>query len=262
MSKNSTVPAIVTFLVAPFKSVPFKTAPFAVAPFIVAPLIVAIFALCTPFESYGYAVPSSDAMLSGRVTSLLITSFQPFAGNSDNKSAQTADVLKRSMAVYLPTVHVEVCVLPVEYDKAAAKLMRCLRDMSIPAQRILSLGEKMTPVVLVETQATNWDNEPRGSDAAGVWRKGSKIIKDAPQAVRFFGYPIDVMMNRVSFADRSKIIRSSNMENFVCNNTAFITEMTLKERVPFLFIHVPDGNSKNNDPVESARLILELAFWQ
>lgn len=199
---------------------------------------------------------------SGNVaTSILITAFKPFAGNFNNKSAQTANILKQTMSVYLSHVHVEVCILPVEYDRAAIELFNCLNHMSIPAQRILSLGEKTTPVVRVETQAVNWDNEPLGPDAAGTWRRGSTIIQTAPPIVRFSGYPVQAMMERILPADRSKVVLSSDMDNFVCNNTAFITQMRLAGRLPFLFIHVPDGNSQNNNPNDSARLILELAPW-
>ena len=195
-------------------------------------------------------------------TSMLVTAFEPFAGNFHNKSAETADILKRSLQVYLPSIHIEICILPVEYNRASEKLLSCLSQMSVPAQRVLSLGEKSTSVVRVETQAANWDNEFRGPDSAGVWRKGSVILPGAPTSVSLSGYPVDAMMKRIPLADQLKIVLSSNMDNFVCNNTAFITEMSLRGRLPFLFIHVPDGDSQNNDPRESARLILELAPWQ
>jgi pyrrolidone-carboxylate peptidase len=209
----------------------------------------------------GQNMNSGEARSQGSVSSMLITAFEPFAGSVHNKSAQTADILKRSLMRDLPQLHVEVCILPVEYDRATDELFKYLKKMNPPAQRILGLGEKTTSTLRLETQAANWDDEKKGSDAAGNWRQGQVIVPGAPQVLRFSGFPVQAMMDRIVPADRNKIVRSTDMDNFVCNNTAYRTELRLKGQLPFLFIHVPDGYSPNNDPQQSARLILELAPW-
>lgn len=195
--------------------------------------------------------------------SILITGFEPFGATTGhvaqftNNSEEVANLMRRSFAKYLPNIHLEVCILPIEYDWAAVVLQSCLNKMKIPADRILSLGELNTPFIRVEKFAHNLDNEPRGADAKGVVRQNQTIAPGAPMEIALTGFPISDMLSRVAAADRPHIQPSQEMQAYVCNNTAYRVALALDGRIPFLFMHVPDSGA----PSEFARIILSTGFW-
>jgi pyrrolidone-carboxylate peptidase len=180
---------------------------------------------------------------------ILVTAFQPFGKWKVNLSNEVALELKKKM-------NIEVCELPVVYDKAADAAVSCFQRLKQKPKLILGLGEGSCALRL-ETSAANLDDTPGFADNAGTVRKSTAIIPGAPEKVSF-SIPYNSMYCGLSDADRKKITPSTSAGNYVCNNTAYRLSRYFKDTgIPYGFIHVPHSGCPEElrDPKANAALI-------
>ena len=173
---------------------------------------------------------------------ILITAFEPFGGSFVNQSRSVGEALTRiikAKGINGNSLDTQLCILPVVYDKGAIVAEKCYQAMTRKPKVVLSLGEGGCSINL-ETQARNWDSD--GPDNDGNDRTGSVIIAGDPE---FFalGFPIDKMLSLVPTAYSSRVVRSTDMGGYVCNNTAFnLGEYFKNEPTTYSFIHVPNSD--------------------
>lgn len=176
-------------------------------------------------------------LTSAEAADILLTSFEPFGRVSRNNSM----LVMEKLAVKLKAANVDVtqCVLPVEYDRAAKVALECKAKMERSPLLILSLGTKKDCTLAFETHSQNRD-DAASPDNAGVSRKGTPIIKGAPESLRHSA-PMDLLFYRAPRLGDVRIIASDDMGNYVCNNTAYwlSTEFPTGSSTQFGFVHVP-----------------------
>jgi len=170
---------------------------------------------------------------------VLISHYDPFGGAKSNNSETIAKELERHFSRPDSPIRVKLCALETKFDVAFNKTEACLGDER--PDMILGLGETGCNLK-IETLGRNLDHT-RGADNAGVERKNSEIITDAPEAIGFT-YPLAEMYCAVEKKARKKIFVSNNAGSFVCNNTAFQLAYRYQE-IPSGFIHVPLNSCRN-----------------
>ena len=164
---------------------------------------------------------------------VMLTSFEPFGGRPDNGSHLAAQGLVREEGVeYID------CLLPVEFDKAAAKAKECYEAMNPKPDMVMSLGEGGCDIRL-ETRAMNFDDAPGFADNGGTIREGNYInVNSIP--FTFLTLPVADMYcsTRTMVGPPSRT--SIDAGYYVCNNTAFhLSQYFRPLGVPYGFVHVP-----------------------
>jgi pyroglutamyl-peptidase len=180
---------------------------------------------------------------------ILLTAFEPFGKWKINLSHEVALELKKKM-------NVEICELPVVYDKAADAAVACFQKLKQKPKLVLGLGEGSCALRL-ETSAANLDDTPGFADNAGTVRKSTAIAPGAPEKVAF-SIPVNSMYCGLGDAERKKITPSTSAGNYVCNNTAYRLSRYFKDTgIPYGFIHVPHSGCPEElrDPKANAELI-------
>lgn len=179
---------------------------------------------------------------------VLVTAFEPFGGASDNRSMAIADKIRKRIG---DEVDVQVCVLPVEYDRAAEVAKKCYEQMIPKPAMVVSMGERRCEVVQLETAAHNVDHFPELADNSGLYRSNRAID---PSAARSLGLEAHVaeMYCSISSFYRDSITISATPGGYVCNNTAYhLGRFFQTKKIPFSFIHVPlsscGGSNLNYD---------------
>ena len=174
--------------------------------------------------------------------SILITAFEPFGGSFVNQSRSVAEALVKMIntnGIGGKPVDAKLCILPTVYDKGALVAEKCYKAMAQKPKVVLSLGEAACTIDL-ESRAKNWDSD--GEDNNGNDRTGSEIVKDGPEYVSL-GFPVDEMMGLVPPPYLHRVLRSTDMGGYVCNNTAYHLALYFKaEPTTYSFIHVPNSN--------------------
>jgi pyroglutamyl-peptidase len=156
---------------------------------------------------------------------VLITGFEPFAGRTRNNSFEIAKRLKAEPG--LLGAHVEICELPVVYDRAAQVALEYFESLPRRPDFVVSMGEADAEILL-ETQAANLDDSSM-PDNAGELRRERVIDSKLPERIAL-----------VEPDDKVPVNRSTSAGNYVCNNTAFRLAHSFGEKgVPFGFVHVP-----------------------
>jgi pyroglutamyl-peptidase len=205
-------------------------------------LIIPVVACSTPsHESRGSSEPV-----------ILLTSFEPFGKRDTNLSHEVAQRIGKR-------VKVEICRLPVVYDRAAERAVECYEEMNPKPTLVLSLGEGSCAVRL-ETAATNWDNAPKMADNAGVLRSGSKIVAAGADRIGFT-LPVQEMYCGIPAGERGRVVASISAGNYVCNNTAYRLARYFRDKpVQFGFVHVPHSDCEPavRDPAKNAEIIAGL----
>lgn len=174
---------------------------------------------------------------------VLISHYDPFGGSKVNNSETIAKELAKFFSRPDSPIRVKLCSLETKFDVAFNQTLDCLGAEK--PDMILGLGETGCNLK-IETLGRNLDHT-RGADNAGVERKNSEIIPDAPEAIGFT-YPLAEMYCTVDKKARKKIFVSNDAGSFVCNNTAFQLAYRNQE-IPSGFIHVPLNSCRNLDRI-------------
>lgn len=189
---------------------------------------------------------------------VLISSFDPFGGASDNNSTRIAAEVKKHLS---ETVEVVTCLLPTSYERAIPALEKCLSEMKYPPDLVVSLGEGPCKVKW-ETRAHNRDHD-RGPDNDGVSRRRHTIIANAPKELGLrLNYP--AMWCSLNDEEKRLVQVSIDPENFVCNNTAYRFSHAYPEKL-YGFVHVPRTSCEQKNPGISAKaseLIAKMIKYQ
>lgn len=172
---------------------------------------------------------------------IMITGFEPFGKRTVNLSYEVATALQRLQSTIGPGVRIELCRLPVEYDRAAAVATLCFEHMNPKPEMVLSLGEGGC-VMHVETAATNLDDTPKFADNAGVIRVKSPILSGEPRRLGLT-MPVQDMFCKIRESGKGRVEVSISAGNYVCNNTAYRLARYFRAlRVRYGFIHVPHSD--------------------
>jgi pyrrolidone-carboxylate peptidase len=181
---------------------------------------------------------------------ILVSAFEPFAGRQENRSL----IVLEELILALKDTPIEIipCTLPVVYDEAAAKLQDCLTSAG-HVDFVLGLGEGGCSMTF-ETAAQNLDDTPGLADNSGQIRRGTPILPGAPESLGFY-FPVERLYCGLPdfFRVQTKVSRTPGA--FVCNNTAYRLSSTLKEQVPFTFVHVPSADCSIPGGVREAQAL-------
>lgn len=169
---------------------------------------------------------------------VLLTAFEPFGGRAQNGSELVARELDGRT---IDGVEYKVCLLPVEYDRAASVAKACYEKMPTPPDLVLSTGEGDCSV-RVETRAHNLDDTPFFSDNAGEQRENMVIELGAPEHEPLM-LPAEAMVCASGSLSKPVVRTSVSPGYFVCNATAYrLARYFNPKKVPFGFVHLPTAN--------------------
>jgi pyroglutamyl-peptidase len=179
---------------------------------------------------------------SGNEPVVMITAFEPFGGRSTNGS----EVLARHLAQRYQRqgVRYEICVLPVEFERAAEKARECYRRLPRKPAMVISTGESGRCEIQIETRARNRRNE---LDSQG--RSSGTVVPIVPGGPRFerFTYPLAPMYCSGLSRRNVRVSRhfSSDTGKIQCNETSYrLNSFFREENVPYGFIHVPGDGAR------------------
>lgn len=180
---------------------------------------------------------------------VMLTGFEPFGGRPVNSSAQSIEVLAASGLGERDGIEYKVCILPVEYDKAAKKAQECYEQ--IKPNMVISTGEGDCNVRL-ELRAHNYDDTPGFADNGGVVRESTPIERGAP-AHELLTLPVPDLYCTGMAEMGPPLSTSISPGYYVCNNTAYHMARFLKpKQIPFGFVHVPVGDACRVNPGDTA----------
>lgn len=185
---------------------------------------------------------------------VMLTAFEPFGGREQNGSQLVAERLASQHND--ADVEYVTCIVPVEYDKAAARAKECYEQMNPKPDVVISTGEGGCDI-RVETKAMNYDDTPRLADNAGVERAGAAIdINTTP--FEFLTLPVQDMVCAVDDVKVGPPVNTSTWAGYyVCNNTAYHMARHLKPQgVPFGFIHLPVPSTCEKTSFEDTATVL------
>jgi pyrrolidone-carboxylate peptidase len=167
----------------------------------------------------------------------LLTSFEPFAGRTENNSQTVLGEIQKLAADLEKTkewpFEFHYATLPVEYDRCFTVLKDEIAKSKVEYEGILSIGEGAEEFK-IETQANNLDDVPNMPDNVGVNRVGKKIFADLGKT--------DTIALRFPFEAFQRIRTSRNPGYFICNHLCakmgreYATDL---DAPYFGFIHVP-----------------------
>jgi pyroglutamyl-peptidase len=186
----------------------------------------------------GCATNHSPSLSSSTRKLVLLTTFEPFGKWKVNLSNDIADQVTRIQAQNGELIDFKICRLPVEYDRAAERAIRCLSEVPKNPDLVISLGEGHCGIHM-ETAVTNIDHTPQLADNSGIIRKDSPIF---PGADRRLGLtlPIEKMFCSIPESYKNRVYVSVSAGNYVCNNTGYRLAKHFRDRqVPYGIIHVP-----------------------
>jgi pyroglutamyl-peptidase len=165
---------------------------------------------------------------------ILLTGFEPFAGDTHNPSSAVAAALNGSV---LHGVRVQSATLPVDGSKVALSL-EFLISSDVQAIVMLGLARGRMQVAL-ERVALNWA-EYRVPDNAGLTRRGERLIPDAPEA-HFSTLPLEGILSAWRASGVPGYV-SDSAGLYLCNQVFY----TVRQRYPALpagFIHLPSDET-------------------
>lgn len=201
--------------------------------------------------AYLFLILSTGAFASPTV---LVSYFDPYGGAKVNNSETVAKMLlANSRASGLP-YEIKLCRVQTKFDVSFNELKNCLNALPEKPIMVLGLGETGCNLK-IEIMARNLD-KTFGADNAGVERKNTEIVKNAPPAIGLT-YPLDEMYCSLDSTEQKNIVISSNAGSFVCNNLMYQNSW-FETQYNFGFIHVPDHSCKDiakTNPVNASKLL-------
>jgi pyroglutamyl-peptidase len=184
---------------------------------------------------------------------VLVTAFEPFGGRKLNNSALVAAELAANFG---KDWDYHVCVLPVEYDRAAESAKKCFAALGKKPALVLSTGEGDC-TVRAEIRAHNLDDTPGFPDNGGLVRENHVIEPGAP-AHQPLTLPVPEMVCAARTAAKPLVqVRASISPGyFVCNATAFrLARFFEPQRIRFGFVHLPVAGDCGSSPRASAEAL-------
>jgi pyroglutamyl-peptidase len=202
------------------------------------------------------------------VKKLLLTAFEPFAGETINPSLEAARQMKR---IDFQNAEIHVAELPVDRHRAVELALELLH--SIKPDIVIMLGEagarhRVNP----ERVAINIDDF-RIADNAGNQPRDEPIVEGAPAAY-FSTLPIRAITDRIIQAHIPAAI-SNSAGSYLCNRLFYSVMHAISvEQLPVIagFIHLPYFHDQaiNKHPdvpslsresiVEAVRLAIEVSL--
>lgn len=170
------------------------------------------------------------------MTTVLLTGFDPFGGESTNPSQLAVQRLAAEPAT--PDVQIVTVTLPVVFGKAIEAITAAVDEHQPDV--VICVGEAGGRVAVTpERFAVNLDNAPF-PDNAGRQPTEQTIIQDAPVAYRST-LPVTDMVTAMRAAGIPAAL-SSSAGNYVCNNVFYGLMHLIATSRPQLvggFVHVP-----------------------
>jgi pyrrolidone-carboxylate peptidase len=150
----------------------------------------------------------------------------------------------------------KVCVLPVEYDRAAEMAKKCYGALERRPALVLSTGEGDC-TVRAEIRAHNLDDTPGFPDNGGLIRENHVIEPGAPMHQPLtLPVPEMVCAARAGSTPVVRVRASISPGYFVCNATAFrLARYFAPLGVPFGFVHLPVVGSCGVTPRQGAEAL-------
>lgn len=172
---------------------------------------------------------------------VLVSYFDPFGKAPSNNSGTVAELMiAKAKTMGLP-FDIRICEVETKFDVSFDQLKDCVNALPEKPVMVIGLGETGCEMK-AELMGRNLDRT-KGPDNAGVERRNTPIVPNAPMAVGF-KYPLPEMYCALNIADRKEVAISNNAGSFVCNNLAYQTTW-LEEELNFGFIHVPSHFCKD-----------------
>lgn len=182
---------------------------------------------------------------------VLITAFEPFGGRKENNSALVA---KELAANFAKDWDYKICVLPVEYDRAAVEAKKCFEALGNKPALVLSTGEGDC-TVRAEIRAHNLDDTPGFPDNGGLIREKHVIEAGAPPH-QPLTLPVPAMVCAAKAAGKPVVRASVSPGYFVCNATAFrLARYFAPKAMPFGFVHLPVAGDCGSSPRQGAEAL-------
>ena len=182
---------------------------------------------------------------------VLVTAFEPFGGRKLNNSALVAAELAANFG---KDWDYHVCVLPVEYDRAAESAKKCFEAMGKTPALVLSTGEGDC-TVRAEIRAHNLDDTPGFPDNGGLIRENHVIEPGAP-VNQPLTLPVPEMVCAARTGSKSVVRASVSPGYFVCNATAFrLARYFGPKGIRFGFVHLPVAGDCGSSPREGAEAL-------
>jgi pyrrolidone-carboxylate peptidase len=174
----------------------------------------------------------SQAQTATAQKTVFLTSFLPFKDRDLNNSMLVTDRLKPMLEAR--GYRVEVCHVPVIWDRSALMAIDCYRQMAAKADLAVSFGEGGSEHIA--TGARNRNNNTK--DETGDDNPSDKIDASLPKYMEF-QLSHGLSLKDLASQARVKIEIKKNPGTFVCNNLAFrLRNYFVAEQVPFFFMHV------------------------
>lgn len=164
---------------------------------------------------------------------LLVTGFEAFGGIAVNP----ADILVRRLGAS-PPAGVSTLLLPVEYERAAARLLAEVDRIEPAAVLMFGLAGN-TQYLRLERFGRNRCTSA-AADNAGVRRVGLDAVEGAPETLET-GFDLAALRDDLAPIVPG-IVLSDDAGGYVCNDLYFRVLLGLAPRrpaVPALFVHLP-----------------------
>jgi pyroglutamyl-peptidase len=168
---------------------------------------------------------------------ILVTGFEPFAGEPRNPSAELAEVLG---GTELRGWHVESLVLPVVRDSVGALALAAIERLRPAAVVGLGLGSGRS-VVCIEQVAVNLEDY-EVPDEDGAQPRGQPILKDGPDAL-LATLPVERLVEAVRQAGIPAAV-SRSAGTYLCNRLFYLllqhaATASTSGRFRAAFVHLP-----------------------
>ena len=167
---------------------------------------------------------------------LLVTGFQPFAGSTQNPSAEIATALPKVLSALPGSPKVVAAVLPVVFEEAFTEVAELIAEHQPRA--VLCLGQaEGRRAVSFERVALNFQ-DARIPDAKGA-QPIAGLIADGSAAAYFSTLPLEAMAEAARHAG-VPVEFSLTAGAYVCNDLFFrLQQHLLDAGIPSGFVHVP-----------------------
>ena len=181
---------------------------------------------------------------------LLITGFMPFGGESRNPSWEAVKALPDDVGSW----HIERCLLPVEYGRAASLAIE--KAEAVHADAILCVGLAAgRTAVTPEAIGVNM-RDASIADNAGAQPQGEPIDPDGPAGI-FSTLPVRRMTEAIQAAG-VKAALSYTAGAYVCNDLLYsLLRRYADTSVRVAFVHIP---LERDLPLSSSILALTKAI--
>lgn len=191
---------------------------------------------------------------------LLLTGFEPFLSFPINP---TEKIVKELDGVGIGDYQVKGLLLPVEYEKAAERILTEIREINPDAVISLGLAAGRATITPERIAINCRDGEP---DNNGVRLQDAPIVEGGPDGY-FSTLPIREMVETLTEKGYPAKI-SNTAGTYLCNNIMYVVLNELQSLKPAGFIHIPASHElavhsqkemsswSDNDLLEAVKIIV------